>query len=137
MSIGYASMGAMEARICLVGSVLIVGIPFEAAGGNTLKEKRSNLVTCTAENLSDMAEKSKGFVIAAKPGELTVTPSGFLLVHVYEESINAGLRWTLCADAADALRVKTALHAMLTSFPELKAPSTGCQTFVEHLCREA
>jgi hypothetical protein len=130
LHVGFAHFACIEARLLTSGSECVLGFPYEVVPGKTLREKRQHLYQSTAETLKGLLATS-GFVVKHDNTSLLMLPTGFLYVMRSE-----GVRWSISADRADRERVKSAMDAMLTSFPELKNASLGMQQWLDFLRAE-
>jgi hypothetical protein len=114
-----AHMGMMEARAIFEGTCLVAGVPYEAAPGQTMKEKQRSLATMGYDRLKTLIVESHGFAVTHDSTKLLVIPSGYLLLMASAGCV--GVRWSMSGDEADTLRVKYCLTNQLASFPEVGA----------------
>ena len=136
LHVGFAHFASMECCLLFEGTETIVGIPLEAVPGSSVKEKRKHLYMSTVDTVRGMVERD-GFVVNHDYSSLLVVPTGYLLIVASTGAVGAvGLRWSISSDDADSERVKMSLSNLLSSFPEMKNPSTGLGQWLAYLDSE-
>jgi hypothetical protein len=90
--------------------------------GSSYKEKRAHLMSCNADQLSDLVDDGGWvcrFCDGLAPGaeSVLVIPSGFVVILALQDA--RVLRWPIVADQADSQRMSDALGNLIASFPEL------------------
>lgn len=121
--VNVSHMGMMEARAIFEGTCLVAGVPYEAAPGQNMKEKRHSLAAMGYDRLKLLIGESHGFAVTHDSTKLLVIPSGYVLLMASAGCV--GARWSMSADEADTLRVKHCLGNVLASYPEMTNASTG------------
>ena len=65
--IGYSQFGAMELRLVVSGSLVILGIGYAAVPGDSLKDKRAYLAGCSTGDLETLVKGDGWIVHEARP----------------------------------------------------------------------
>ena len=90
ISIGH--MALTEVRFIVQGSMIVAGLPLDKCSGETIKDKRKNLMMSTIDEIGPLIT-SHGFCVTLDTTKAIVLPSGFLIMYApITDSI--GLRWT-------------------------------------------
>ena len=130
---GMNTFAAMEGRLIMDGECHWIGIACDQVPGDSLRDKRAVILGMAEGDLKTLIE-THGWSLSAAAGDIMIAPSGFVCCVVAETTVY-GMRWTIAADDADALRCKTGLAEIMAAYPETKQPSTGLSMFHDHLSR--
>ena len=133
--IGFNAFGAMEARVIIDGERTIGGAALDQALGQTLKDKRRNLIAMSGEQLTELVEKV-GFIATFGAGYAIMVPTVFLVFQLATVRC-FGLRWTPSADLADTGHSMQQLKMLMDEFLEVRASNTGYIGAYEHFVRMA
>ena len=131
INVGLSHMGMIDARMCLQGGEIIVGLPYNETPGETMKAKRNWIFNAPFAEVQALVA-ADGFLVSHLEGALLVVPSGFIVItaSAAANTNTYGIRWSVSGDDADAARIKLTLSSLLDGFPELKNSSFG---FVQYL----
>jgi len=125
-----------EARLYLEGFDCVMGVPYEAVQGQTLRDKRQYLNSLPIDRLEQLMKDSKGFLTKTnEPDKLYMFPSGFLLVNASNGS--TCIRWGVSADDTDTQRVRLMAHNIIQSHPEFANGSQALGPFLGWLNSQA
>ena len=114
----------VEARLLLEGEEILMALQYDKVPGADFRDKRRYLLAAPQKDVTRMV-KDGGFIVknAATDPRLCVIPSGFVVIVASRGA--SIVRWAVSADAQDSERVCDTIRAMMETFPESKAESSG------------
>mmetsp|Transcript_91675 Transcript_91675/g.238956 ORF Transcript_91675/g.238956 Transcript_91675/m.238956 type:complete len:766 (-) Transcript_91675:142-2439(-) len=125
-----------EVSAVLSGRMVVVSMPISGIPGSTLKDKRHLLHMSPFDSLKQVYESTGGCCKVASKDDTLLIPSGHLVLKAaLEESV--AYSWAVAGDEADHQRVKSALEALMVSYPDMRAPAHGLSQFLEFLSDQA
>ena len=136
LNVTWPPYGMMSANLVLGGAIVFAGLPTDKIAGSTYKEKRTNVLRMSPEELNAsiadggwMCRFTDG---SSAGGESILTiPTGFCLITAARDA--RIMQWPFTADAMDGARARNTLSNMLQCFPEWKASGTGNLQLAQHL----
>ena len=121
VSCGWTDLGMCSAQLFLEGRCAIMGLRTDRVPGQTLREKRENVLRSDAQTLSTLLADGGWYVriesgVSVDTGRcLLAVPTGFMLLQAGDKC--RSLRWPFVADQADITRAKSCLQGLMDSFP--------------------
>ena len=120
-SISPSQFCMTEARVVLLGSQLVFGMPIDKINGDNAAEKRACLEHMTIDQLTHLFEVARGWITKLNPGDMLLIPSGHMVVCGSTEG-SVTLRWAVSGDDPECSRVREMLKAQMDAFSELRSP---------------
>ena len=123
LTVNYPPFCAMESRLLLQGSEIVIGLQPATVPGEDLEAKRANLFQMPMDQVQALACMSGNWAAHHDSTEVLTIPTGFLCIYVSTGCL--GYRWACSGDTADNLRIMESLRSLMSSLPEMNNVSAG------------